>query len=404
MPRFDFSQNIPKMVPASKLDDIEQSMLNTFNQNDNITDYNGSGDESDNEKVVSEDEKSNYSDDESIDCDEIHENFQNEIYDYINNLEEIDIKYLLDIILKKRNLDIFYKKDFPKINLSPKEELIKMISYNIESNVNIYSFIFTFITLFALNKQTTSPLTFDIKFYMEYYNHLLKNKKINDNVFINIKKIDIPKLSNSDKNKKLNTRKKFNAGIADISVGIYALKVKILKYKKDQNKFNKNIKECKEISVKHKSHLKNILKEIDLVEKEIDEELRNEQIKNLYKKLKENNEINNINNEGNNICKLITKLENQKVDKLYILADIGKELIDQKIENEFKFLEQFKDYDIYYIYDLKSKNKISRFINMCNKLYLLKNKINLESIIKNNLLTSIRDLSQNNFTYLLKMF
>jgi hypothetical protein len=100
---------------------------------------------------------------------------------------------------------------------------------------------------------------------------------------------------------------------------------------------------------------------------------------------------------------LINKLENQKKDKLYILADIGKELKEKNIVDENQFLQQFKNNDIYYIYDLKSKNKTSRFINMCNKLYLLKDKIDLGNIISNNLLTSIRDLSQNNFTILLNM-
>ncbi len=41
---------------------------------------------------------------------------------------------------------------------------------------------------------------------------------------------------------------------------------------------------------------------------------------------------------------------------------------------------------------------------MCNKLYLLKNKTELENIIKHNLLTYIRDLSKNNFMTLLNLF
>lgn len=217
------------------------------------------------------------------------------------------------------------------------------------------------------------------------------------------------KTSNINKIPKLNTKIKFNLGIADISVGIYVLKVKIIKYKKINNKFHKNINEFYDTCNKNKEEHKKRMELFDAIEKEVEEDIKKEkeeqqniQIKKLFEKLKENK--NRKIKEDNNICKLINKLQNQKVDKLYILSDIGKELKDKNIENETDFLEQFKDNDIYYIYDLKSKNKTSRFINMCKKLHLLKDKIKLENIISNNLLTSIRDLSQNNFIHLLNLF
>lgn len=215
--------------------------------------------------------------------------------------------------------------------------------------------------------------------------------------------------NNINKIPKLNTKIKFKLGIADISVGIYALKVKIIKYKKIKNKFYKNINEFYDTCNKNKEEHKKRMELFDAIEKEVEEDIKKEkeeqqniQIKKLFEKLKENK--NRKIKEDNNICKLINKLQNQKVDKLYILSDIGKELKDKNIENETDFLEQFKDNDIYYIYDLKSKNKTSRFINMCKKLHLLKDEINLENIISNNLLTSIRDLSQNNFIHLLNLF
>lgn len=183
-----------------------------------------------------------------------------------------------------------------------------------------------------------------------------------------------------------------------------------LKYLVDKKKLKKQRNNLLDEINTLKSDIKNlqIFKiDFDGFEKEYENALkaeREEQIKKVYEKLKQNKlEKNNKNNE-NNIYKLFNKLDNQKYEKLYILADIGKELKDNNIDNETKFLEQFKDNDIYYIYDLKSKNKISRFINMCNKLYMLKDKVKLENIIKNNLLTYIRDLSQNNFKYLLSLF
>jgi hypothetical protein len=148
--------------------------------------------------------------------------------------------------------------------------------------------------------------------------------------------------------------------------------------------------------------------DFDVLCKEYEDALKiekEEQIKKLYEKLKENKISQNIKNDENNIIKIINKLENQKVEKLYFLADLGKEFKQNNIRNESEFLEQIKDNnDIYYIYDLKSKNKISRFINMCNKLYLLKDKINLGNILKNNVLTQIRDISVENFEYLLSLF
>jgi hypothetical protein len=434
--RIDFSQNIPKMVPASKLDEIKENMLNCFNKedviDDNLTDYDGSDDELDflgnmsndnfntfcnvleqkiNEKENNENktfsqnnkkeshddvnnvESNNSSDSENVD--DVHEVFQDEIYDYVNNLQEIDIKDILDYILKKRNINIIHEKDFPKINLSPKEEIIKMISYNVGNNVNIYSFMFAFITLFSLNKRSGSPLTLDIKFYIDYYNILFKDKKINDNIF-NLSKL--PKIQKSE-----------NIKIRKFDINLLSFRMQFYKYNKIKNKFYNNIKNFHNLYNKHKEEYKKSMELFDTIEKEVEEDIKKEkeeqlniQMKKIYEKLKENNNIEL--KEDNNIYKLINKLEKQKVEKLYILSDIGKELKDQNIENETKFLEQFKDNDIYYIYDLKNKNKISRFINMCNKLYLLKDKINLDNIIKNKLLTSIRDLSQNNFTYLLNLF
>lgn len=131
-----------------------------------------------------------------------------------------------------------------------------------------------------------------------------------------------------------------------------------------------------------------------------------------YISLKENNNVyvlhnkeKKVENIKNNFPKLNKIVENKKINTRRLFKS---NILDAKaclLSYKIQFLQQVKkNEDLYYIYDLKSKNKTSRFINMCNKLYILKNKINLGNIISNNLLTFIRDMPKNDFTYLLSLF
>lgn len=208
-----------------------------------------------------------------------------------------------------------------------------------------------------------------------YYNYI--SLKEDDIIYVLYNdKNNFPKL-----NKRINTIIKFKSNIGDVKVSLYAFKVKSYKYNIIKKKFYNNIKSFYEFTNNYKSDIKRLKDKINELEKEYNDILKNEQLNNLFSKLKENKEIKKINDNENNIYKLINMLEKQKVDKLYILADIGKELKEQNINDENKFMNEIKNKDLYYIYDLKNKNKISRFINMCNKLYLLKDKVELKNII-----------------------
>jgi hypothetical protein len=249
--------------------------------------------------------------------------------------------------------------------------------------------------------------------YEDEFLQFLENYK-NNNLSQNINKIDKINPLNSN-NLKYLEEKVYNINIKN---KINEFKLDIIDFRKDFISYKiskKNLKKKRHNLLNEFNTLKSDIKnmkifkvDFDVLCKEYEDALKiekEEQIKKLYEKLKENKISQNIKNDENNIIKIINKLENQKVEKLYFLADLGKEFKQNNIRNESEFLEQIKDNnDIYYIYDLKSKNKISRFINMCNKLYLLKDKINLGNILKNNVLTQIRDISVENFEYLLSLF
>jgi hypothetical protein len=443
MPRFDFSQNIPKMVPASKLDEIEENMLNCFNNknnkedviDDNLTDYNGSGDEieEDNNDGVSDDDldflgnmnNDNFNTfcnvlDQKINEKEKNENktfSQNNILQVDTSYDEIDTIEDKLIKIKKENMDeqdvyteLHNKYDFTywdrkeigdklgNINIAYKlgyNELVRNTTMNIfEKIANDFDINYDYISLKENNNI--------------YVLHNKEKEVENVNILDNDKNI-FPKLNKLDENKnnKYYIKKKYNIDIDDIKVNFISFRTNWIKYKKKSINYKNKLKKEQIFCVEFKNNITNILKDIKELEKGYDEILEMEkmdQLKKLYIKLSQNIEKKQNINDNNNIYNLFNKLDNQKVDKLYILADIGKELKEQNIEDENKFLDTFKNKELYYIYDLKNKNKISRFINMCNKLCLLKDKINLASIINNNLLTSIRDLSQNNFMYLLNLF
>lgn len=404
MPKFDFSKKIPKIVPAHKLDEVEQSILNTFNNNtedDNETDYAGSGDENDQNIISSfrdedvlDDIEEDYNSDEveKLNISYINENKKNKS----KCLYEIDVEYgnIVDNLIDraceqdkslkdKKVLDILYKRYDDK-NISKTDAVDRIDTINMAFNLGYDDIV--------------------MEMYMNFVDMMAGNFDIDCNHLNNF-----PKLNKIDENKnnKYYIKKKYNIDIDDINVKFISFRTNLIKYKKKSINYKNKLKKEQTFCVEFKNNITNILKDIKELEKEYDEILEMEkmdQLKKLYIRLSQNIEKKQNLNDNNNIYNLFNKLDNQKVDKLYILADIGKELKDQDIEDENKFLDTFKNKELYYIYDLKNKNKISRFINMCNKLCLLKEKINLASIIKNNLLTSIRDLSQNNFTLLLNMF
>lgn len=419
MPIFDFSNSKP--IPAHKLDNIEEAMLNTFNnniENDNESEYNGSGDEN-YQNMIS-----------SFRSEDEEDKNKNEIFSQ-NNIIEVSDRYnnphnFIDKIVEYENQNTpeYNDMDYDNILIDLRGKYDNhIIDDNLIEKINDSYFIYN------LDRKETG-----IKYLMYIFKDILDNNNINydylslksdNNIYkvfdrdienevddVNIldnKLNNFPKLNKLDENKnnKYYIKKKYNIDIDDINVKFISFRTNLIKYKKKSINYKNKLKKEQTFCVEFKNNITNILKDIKELEKEYDEILEMEkmdQLKKLYIRLSQNIEKKQNLNDNNNIYNLFNKLDNQKVDKLYILADIGKELKDQDIEDENKFLDTFKNKELYYIYDLKNKNKISRFINMCNKLCLLKEKINLASIIKNNLLTSIRDLSQNNFTLLLNMF
>lgn len=382
-PTFDFSNDIPKIVPSRS--------FNNNTENANFTDYSGSGDEY------------------QADDDTLSQNINkfniievSTTYDEINGIEEklLNIEMENDNKLNQYNvfnvLDAKYGLFYDECN----ELDIKLHNINIAYKLN-YDVLVRNTTMNVFEKIAND---FEINF--DYI-----SLKENNNVYVlhnKEKKVENIKNNFPELNKIKNTRLLFKTNILDAMACLLTCKIQLFKYKKIKYNFYNNIKDFHILYDKHMKSYKESMKLFDAVLREVEEEIKKEkeeQLNNQLKKICEKLKVNKKKqNNLNNICKLINKLENQKVEKLYILSDIGKELKENNIRDEFELLEQFKDNDMYYIYDLKSKNKITRFINMCNKLYLLRNHIDLGNIISNNLLTSIRDMSHNNFTYLLSLF
>lgn len=197
------------------------------------------------------DEKSDYEyetqSNSSVDEDEMIENDQLDIYEYLNNSKEIDIRHSIDYILKKRKINIMYKLN----NNIENDQIRSFVNYCYGNNENIYVFILSIISLLCLGKQNGQTYNTSIKMYNNIYNKLLKNKIIKNNLFTNnidennkINKWDsldykydnLLKRS-SDLNENINKLdNKFNCLISRIRL------LKIKKLKEKQKKFDENLK------------------------------------------------------------------------------------------------------------------------------------------------------------------
>lgn len=390
-PTFDFSKGIPNIVPARTLD-----VFNNITEDDDFTDYAGSGDEyqADEDTLSQNVENENDNKINIMDVDTT--------YGEINDIEEklLSIEMENDNTLNEYNVFDVLDKKYGLYYNGCNELDIKLHHINVAFKLG-YDVLVRNTTMNVFEKIANDfEINFDYISLKENNNvYVLHNK---EKKVENIKN-NFPKLNKIVENKKINTRRLFKSNILDAKACLLSYKIQLFKYKKIKYNLYNNIKDFHNIYDKHKKSYKELMDSFDAVLKEINDEEKEEQLKNLCEKLKQNNKKKI--NEDNNICKLMFKLENQKVEKLYILADIGEEINKKNIVDEKQFLQQVKkNEDLYYIYDLKSKNKTSRFINMCNKLYILKNKINLGNIISNNLLTFIRDMPKNDFTYLLSLF
>lgn len=325
--------NMSPIFDFSKIDNVtdEVEKLNIFNNETPQDEYVNSSSNEDNENS-------------SIDGDEIHEEFQDELEIYIDKLEEIDIKNLLDFIFKKGKLDIIYEKEFPKENLTQIEKIKQIIYYNLGKNVNIYSFILTLVTLFSL-KGSGNPISTDISLYMDIYNMFLKDKKINDSIFIlpenTEKKIIHENVIVNDNilknNKKINPLYNNNLNILDIyicnisnTINFNKIKTDWIMLRKDiyirrkkNIKFYNNIKKFYSYCNDYKSDIKKLLNEIDDLEDELHEIIKIERVLPIYDKLKENNLMEFNPDGGNELQLLFKKLDKEKINEYSTMKYIG---------------------------------------------------------------------------------
>lgn len=217
----------------------------------------------------------NTEDSEDID-EKIHE-FQEKIYNFLNKSDEINIRKCLDYILKIKNINIMYKKD-NILNIDD-PELLNFVNFHFGNNEDIYKLLLSIVTLLCLGKQEGNNYNFEIKFYMDLYDGLIKNKKIINDLF-NFENIDNNKLENDDKYYdilfKLDKKERIKLLCKDIEKEFkerkfqrkieknkYETSLKIYK-KVLKNKCNKEIKIIKDRSKKFIDEMDLFIKDFDI--------------------------------------------------------------------------------------------------------------------------------------------
>lgn len=393
-PIFDFS----------KIDNVtdEVENLNIFNNETPQDEYVNSSSNEDN-------------DNSSIDGDEIHEEFQDELEKYIDKLEEIDIKNLLDFIFKKGKLDIIYEKEFPKENLTQIEKIKQIIYYNLGKNVNIYSFILTLVTLFSL-KRSGNPISIDISLYMDIYNMFLLDKKINDSIFIlpenTEKKIIHENVIVNDNilknNKKINPLYNNNLNILDIyicnisnTINFNKIKTDWIMLRKDiyirrkkNIKFYNNIKNFYSYCNDYKSDIKKLLNEIDDLEDELHEIIKIERVLPIYDKLKENNLMDFNDDGGNELQLLFKKLDKEKINEYSTMKYIGEKIINENLDNN----------KIKSLLNGHKKDRLNRIITKCKRISILSKYIDISNIALSGISHFLRDIQEDIFNDLINLF
>lgn len=396
--------NMSPIFDFSKIDNVtdEVENLNIFNNETPQDEYVNSSSNEDN-------------DNSSIDGDEIHDEFQDELVIYIDKLEEIDIKNLLDFIFKKGKLDIIYEKEFPKENLTQIEKIKQIIYYNLGKNVNIYSFILTLVTLFSL-KRSGNPISTDISLYMDIYNMFLKDKKINDSIFIlpenTEKKIIHENVIVNDNilknNKKINPLYNNNLNILDIyicnisnTINFNKIKTDWIMLRKDiyirrkkNIKFYNNIKNFYSYCNDYKSDIKKLLNEIDDLEDELHEIIKIERVLPIYDKLKENNLMEFNPDGGNELQLLFKKLDKEKINEYSTMKYIGEKIINENLDNN----------KIKSLLNGHKKDRLNRIITKCKRISILSKYIDISNIALSGISHFLRDIQEDIFNDLINLF
>lgn len=174
-------------------------------------------------------------------------------------------------------------------------------------------------------------------------------------------------------------------------------KTKIIKNNKPpsiESNFYKNIK-VKSIELRNNikndvlSKYNSINDELNLIQKEIDEM---EKVLPIYDKLKENKNILEIQNEGvNDLQKLFIKLKNDKINEYTTMSNIGKNIIDNNINNN-----EIKEILIGY-----NKDRINRIIIKCKRISILSNYVNINILANSGISHFLRDSNEESFNKLI---
>jgi hypothetical protein len=144
---------------------------------------------------------------------------------------------------------------------------------------------------------------------------------------------------------------------------------------------------------KHYSFIyKNILSELDQLEKEYN---NFKIIENIYNKLKEDVNINTVfKNKNNKINALFSDYENNRINEYKVLLEIGNLFINNKLTKE-----ESKEFN-----SMNQNSRPARIIRQSKRIYLLEEFVNIKNIALSGISNWLRDTSENNFEILLSFF
>lgn len=365
---------IPKIVPAYKLDEIEQTMLNTFNNN-NLSQNNKK------ELNIIEVDTS------YINPNNILENIINYEKDYNPEYKNMNYDDVEDGLGHKYDNFIADDDDIKEdinncyfiYNMGNEDLGIKLLMNNFNRYLNEFGINYDNISLKINNNiYRISNSDIEIENEVEEVNILNNNKNnnpqpIDDDSFIDFKHkmLNYKLLKLLDKNKKVKNEKP-----PAIESDFY------IKRKNNvidiRNKNNKLLLEYKRMN-----------KELDLVQKEI-EDL--EKVLSIYNKLKENNKLELINDGGHELQELFIKLDNDKINEYKTMNNIGKKIIDDKIDNN-QIKKLLNNYN---------PDRLNRIIIKCKRIYILSNYVNISNIAISRISHFLRDTKENIFNLLIE--
>lgn len=399
-PVFDFSQNIP----AFRVRDIEENdnipideetrqiILNSINniEDDNITYYNGSGDEMD----------INHSDSfNQVDVDNL------KIEENINPLNENDNYNIIEVDTLCKGITENMKHNLIDKEIIDNDELNNKYSEIVSEKLK-YIYVAHRLGYDDLTRNTIMNLFGKIltDFEMDYNYFSLKesnniyvlynNKKDDKNLDIlkNSKKY-IPQVDDDDLYLIKFKHKKINYKLLQ-----FLDKTKKIKNNKAPNidsNFYKNIKD-KTIVLKNNNKIllskyKDINSELDLIQKEIEDI---EKVLPIYNKLKDNKNIIDLDiTMLNDFQLLFKKYENDKINEYSTIKEIGKKIINEKYDDN-----HIKEMVKYY-----NPDRLKRFIKKCKRIYVLSKHVNITIIATASISHFIRDSREDIFNILIDL-